>query len=130
MAIYFFFLCCLLVSSCSSGPRAAPIQTPQAALDEAIRGAEGDSILQLSDSFPEQWWTLFQDEQLAAFIEIAFANHPTLQDAQAAILEAAYQANIIRANLAPQLTWEADVSRQKLSETGLAFPMQNGAGGE
>jgi NodT family efflux transporter outer membrane factor (OMF) lipoprotein len=122
-----FILFCL--AGCSSGPRAKPISLPNGALQASVEKANEDPLIVLTDSFPDEWWVLFQDDQLSSFIETAFANNPTLQDAEARILEAAYQAALTRARLYPNLLLSADISRQKLSETGLAFPMQNGAGG-
>jgi NodT family efflux transporter outer membrane factor (OMF) lipoprotein len=120
------FCFCAFGIGCSSGPRAASLPTPETALQASLDEAAADALLHPSDDFPEQWWILFHDEQLTAFIQTAFENYPTLQEAEASILLAASRADFVRANLLPNIYWEADVSRQKLSETGLAFPMQNG----
>lgn len=116
VAFCLFFLC-LALSGCGTGRRAVPMDAPPA-LDEAADQAVTEAPFARGE-LPEDWWNLFGDGQLADFIEKAFARHPTLQSAKAKILAAAYAADLTRSSLFPNLTWGGDVSRQKLSETGI-----------
>lgn len=110
-------LCCIASSGCGTGRRAVPIEPPNA-LETAANQALAEPQF-VPGALPEDWWNLFGDSQLSEFIEKAFAQNPTLQLVKAQILSAAYAADRTRSSLFPNLTWEGDVSRQKLSETGI-----------
>ena len=117
-------LCCMTVlfsatTSCSSGCRSQEIPTPSAALNEALNDSASDPLIDIADELPEDWWLLFDDDQLTDFIITAFHENPTLQAARAKIVGAAYDADRVRAALFPNINWGADVSRQKFSETGI-----------
>ncbi len=105
--------------SCSSGPRAQPIEPPGRVLESATQLAGSDALIELTEYVPDSWWTLFNDCQLSEFIETAFARNPSLQASEAKVLQATYNADRMRSTLYPTLGWGGDVSRQKLSETGL-----------
>lgn len=114
------FAALLAVSAgCSSGYRAEPYELPGSAIEAAADDAGSDPIFDNTRSVPEEWWILFNDDQLTDFILKAFAKNPTLQAAQANILQAAYKADLARAPLFPNLNWGGDVSREKFSETGI-----------
>lgn len=115
------YLPCLLLflSGCSSGPRAEQISPPVIALETSTEKATENSQIDISKPMPCNWWTLFHDEQLDQMIQMLFSRNPTLQVARAKILLATANAERVRASLWPNLYWGADVSRQKLSETGL-----------
>ena len=108
-----------LISGCSSGYHAQPHDLPTDALESALEDASKDPTMHVTQSMPADWWILFNDSQLEEFILTAFVNNPTLQIAQANILKAAYNADLARAPLFPNLNWGGDVSREKLSETGI-----------
>lgn len=116
--IYNAFLCAIL-SGCNDCRFAEPIALPENALEREIQGLINEPPFELGDKIREDWWTLFEDEQLSCFIEKAFVNNPTLQSARRNILAATYNSNRLRSALFPNITWGADVSRQKLSETGI-----------
>lgn len=115
----------ITISGCSDGFRAQPIAPPDQALEIASQQASQDPLIDYHTTFPSDWWTLFQDEQLNQFIQIAFSRHPTLEMARAKIFSARFQADRVRSTLFPHLSWGADVSRQKLSETGIIPFNQN-----
>lgn len=125
----FFRICLglasLALSGCSNGYRAQPIALPIEALDSAADLASQDPLIDFHKALPSDWWTLFQDEQLNEFIKIAFSRNPTLEIARAKISSAQFQADKARSYLFPTLSWGADVSRQKLSETGIIPFNQN-----
>ncbi|MBA3722698.1 MAG: efflux transporter outer membrane subunit [Parachlamydiaceae bacterium] len=114
------------VTSCQSTSRSTPIDLPVSAIEIAIQDTSEDPIFDPNDWLPINWWIIFNDPQLTSFIETAIIKNPTLQIAQANILKSKYAADSVRASLYPSLYWGGDISRQKLSETGLAFP--NGTG--
>lgn len=110
------------ISSCFSPcHRAAPIELPTHAIAAAEEQAflDSDSIVELSHPLTNEWWTIFQDDQLNQFINTTFSANPTLMIAEAHIRQAAANAYRIGSILYPTLTWGADVSRQKLSTTGV-----------
>lgn len=109
----------MTVTSCTASSRAQPIDPPAVALDIAVQDAGTDPLFKTTEYLPQDWWILFEDEQLTEFIQLAFARNPTLHVALANILMAAYNAQRVRAMLFPNLSLGADVSRQKFSETWL-----------
>lgn len=126
-ALFFHSLCLatLAISGCSHGFRAQPIAPPDEALQSAAQQASQDPLIDFHKALPSDWWILFQDEQLNQFIELAYARNPTLEIARAKIFSAQFQADRARSYLFPTLSWGADVSRQKLSETGIIPFNQN-----
>lgn len=116
-------VCALLFFSCSS-QRAPPIDPPFLALEKAREDASQNPLFVSTDWVPSKWWELFYDEQLTGFILKTFERNPTLHSAKANILLAAAAADSVRARLFPYTWWGGDVSRQKLSTTGV-FPFGN-----
>lgn len=117
----------LLIVSCTTGQQADPIDAPSQVLEEVVNEISTDPLFEVGLSIPTEWWTLFQDEQLTDFILTTLENNPTLKEAQAKISLAEAKAQQMRAALYPFIYWGGDVSRQKLSETGLAFPQNPSA---
>lgn len=109
----------ILLTGCSYSERASPLCSPVVALQEAQDNALQNEAFQESEGIPSDWWNLFGDEQLNCFIQTAFARNPTLQAAQANILMAVAAAEHVRAALFPNIWWGGDISRQKLSKTGV-----------
>lgn len=109
----------LIFSGCSNGYRAESKTPPYRTLDIAFQQADENPLIDYHAPLPNEWWTLFDDEQLNGFIDTAFSRNPTLDAARAKIFSAKFQADRVRSSLFPHLSWGADVSRQKLSETGL-----------
>lgn len=124
------FAISLLIFSvgCSCGNRANIIEPPPAAIEEGIQNNYSEELFETANCLPCEWWTLFQDEQLNTFVKTTFSQNPTLQEAYAKILLAASNARRVRANLFPNLFWGGDVSRQKLTETGI-IPFNRTTGG-
>lgn len=90
-------------------------ELPHSALQKAVDESDQD----LNDWIPTNWWTIFDDKQLNDFIETTLLNNPTFQSAQTRILLALTTADKIRSTLLPTITLNADVQREKLSETGV-----------
>ena len=117
-------------AGCSSGYRAEPYELPSSAIEAAAEDASSDPLFKSARSIPEDWWILFNDDQLADFILKAFAMNPTLQIAQTKILQAAYNAELARAPLFPNLNFGADVASEKFSQTWLIPGPPTGLTGE
>lgn len=109
----------IALAGCSSGPRAVPIDTPSSALQGAYDESVDDPLIAYTDALSEDWWNLFDDRQLSEFILAAYARNPTVQEARANILLAAYNADLVRSALYPNINWGADVLREKFSQTGI-----------
>ncbi len=118
------FLALMTMTSCRTGQGAYPYDIPSEALDDAIQTMSNDPLISYDESLPENWWTLFNDDQLSAFIQQALVTNPTLQSAKANILLAAYNADGMKSILFPNFTLGGDVLREKLSKTGL-IPFNN-----
>lgn len=116
-------LCLILfVSGCSSWRREEPLCPPVNALARAQQEAYQDPLF-CPQEISANWWDLFQDEQLNCFIQTAYARNPTLAQARDNIYMAMARADQVRSTLFPNVWWGADVSRQKLSKTGvIPFP--------
>lgn len=108
------------LTSCETVKNTVPLDLPTHAINVAEQSAEKDPLFaSTKDWVAKDWWKVFEDEQLSDFIQRAFIRNPTLQITRANILLAAYNADKARAARFPHLNWAGDVSRQKLSETGL-----------
>lgn len=116
---------CLILHGCSDCYRADPLDLPEEALQQAVQESQNDPLVASNTRLPEEWWVIFGDSQLNEFIDITLCRNPNLQSAQASIYLAATNADRLRASLFPSLIWGGDISRQKLTETGL-IPFQAG----
>lgn len=113
-----------IFTSCRYGVRAEPYDLPYDALEIAAVAVSSEPPFECSEMIPQDWWILFDDEQLNGFIEEAFTLNPTLQAAHAKILLANAYAKSARAAFYPTINWGGDILREKLSETGLT-PFKN-----
>jgi len=68
------------------------------------------------------WWKNFDDPVLAGLIEQALAGSPSLRLAEARVVKARALAGIAESALSPQLSANADSTRQRLSENGTIPP--------
>jgi NodT family efflux transporter outer membrane factor (OMF) lipoprotein len=106
-------------AGCDTGYRAQPMDLPTDALQDAVTAAANDPQIAYTELLPDEWWTLFHDDQLTTFIETAFDRNPSLKEAKANILLAYYNADRVRATLYPNINWGADILREKFSQTGI-----------
>ncbi len=121
----YYLVAVLCLTACSSGIRETVITTPHEAIEDSLQEAVENPIFEKAYDFPEEWWALFDDPQLAQFIQTAYAQNPTLLSAKTRIFAAAYNADNVRSVLFPNITWAADVNREKLSTTGV-IPFSSG----
>lgn len=66
----------------------------------------------------ENWWTLYQDEQLNNVVEQALENNKDLAKAAVAVNRALYNANLVGANLVPTFNGSTSSSAQRRVDTG------------
>lgn len=107
-----------LLTGCQRGWLASPAEMPECALEQVREEASLDSTFEEGPLAPD-WWSLFGDSQLSGLIEFACLCNPTLKGAYEAVLFSFAEVERTRAALFPNLFWAGDVSRQKLSETGI-----------
>lgn len=119
LRLFPFVFLILSLCGCRSEKQAVPFELPSNAIEEAIDEIDSQSIIQRDEELPEDWWSVFNDEQLAHFIAQAFYANPTIQTARANILMAAYNADRLKAVLFPNFNLGGDILRQKFSETGI-----------
>lgn len=117
-----------LLYGCNSVCKLDPIDPPYEAMESAIDDIECTDPIFQDAKMPEEWWLIFNDGQLNEFIETALAQNPTLQISANRINASLAIANRVRASLFPYISLGADVSRQKLSETGV-IPFASGPAG-
>jgi len=105
----------LTIAGCASTGGIAPqaSRTDPASLDagNAIRAADADAQWPAAD-----WWRVYGDPQLDAWIEAAQANNPSLAAAQARVREAMSMAGVARSALAPQVNGDLSIKRQKWAD--------------
>ncbi len=73
------------------------------------------------------WWQSFGDPALNELVARAVAGSPNLRAAQARVVRAGANVGVARAADGPQLTGEADASRQRITATGIYPPPLAGA---
>lgn len=123
MNLGFLFCFIIILTSCEScRERACMIELPTPALEQAYQEASDFTFV---EALSPSWWELFNDPQLTWLIETALVQNPSLQAAQDRIYQAAYGADFEKSYLFPHFGLEADLQRQKLSETGV-IPFQSG----
>lgn len=113
----------LFTSACEScRTRACPIEVPDIALELEV---EDTSRFTTLETLSPDWWKMFQDDQLTWLIVTALEQNPSLLAARDKVYRAAYTADFEKSYLYPHFGLEADLQRQKLSETGV-IPFQSG----
>lgn len=120
--LYLLCVALFLFSSCER-KLAERIDPPVIAIEQAKEEVRGDPSFAHDAPMYPCWWQLFQDEQLTRFLQLAFARNPTLQSARANVALGLANAGKVRSSLFPYVWWGGDVSRQKLSKTGV-LPLQ------
>src|ERR1700687_3342563 len=99
---------------------------PQASLEAGskLRAAEALRSATFSQArWPsEEWWTRFADPQLDGLMTEALSGSPTLRAAEARVRKAQALVGLPRASLAPQLSGNAALTRERFSAHGLVPP--------
>jgi NodT family efflux transporter outer membrane factor (OMF) lipoprotein len=68
-----------------------------------------------------QWWTKFKDPELNKLVNTALCGSPTLQIAESRVRQAQQFAALADSNLFPSVTFDTEISRERITSTGI-FP--------
>jgi NodT family efflux transporter outer membrane factor (OMF) lipoprotein len=97
-----------LLSACITPPRVSPIEKPvDRRTDLGLKGAP--------QHVEDSWWVEYQDPQLDRLVSDALAGNPTLEQTLARLRLAQATVDAARAALWPQVSYDADLSRERLS---------------
>ena len=77
----------------------------------------------------ERWWRGFGDQQLISLVDAALAQNLDILMAVARIREARAVEGVVGAGASPQVSAEASVTRQRISENAIPAPPGSGAAG-
>lgn len=111
----------LLLAGCASYSGIAPV----------AKSLDSEAIAKISTPYAawpqENWWQELQDPALAALIEQALRDSPTLQSAAARLRRASAIAGQTESTLWPQLNASLSSTRERFSERGLIPPPYAGS---
>jgi outer membrane protein, multidrug efflux system len=96
------------IAGCKVGPQyRRPDVTPPQQFRSQLAAAEAGSLADLP------WWQVFNDKALQGLITQALAGNYDLKVAVARIEQARAQVNVVRADLYPQVGYQANAAREK-----------------
>lgn len=115
----------LLLNGCMVGPDFAPPDAPLASsylpggptrptVSADVHGG-ASQLFQNGKDLPGDWWTLFHNKQIDAFVAEAIRNHPDIAAAQAALRAARETALAEQGALFPQVSANASATREVAS---------------
>ncbi|MBP6950701.1 MAG: efflux transporter outer membrane subunit [Alphaproteobacteria bacterium] len=130
-SIIFVWIFCLV--GCTLGPdfeTPAPPETksytesklPEKTVETKGSGGQAQYFIEGKD-LPACWWELFHSKSLNALIEKALKNSPTMQAAQAALLQAQANLQISTAAIYPTLNAQFSPERQRFNPAIFDFPV-------
>ena len=113
----------LAASACTVGPNH---KRPVVNLPDAYRGSAPPAATAADQPSigDQEWWQLFQDEQLQELIRTALRQNFDVRIAAARVAEARAQLGITRADQFPQLDASALAERERVSASPVPFPLQ------
>jgi len=113
----------LAASACTVGPN---YKRPVVNLPDAYRGSAPPAATAADQPSigDQEWWQLFQDEQLQELIRTALRQNFDVRIAAARVAEARAQLGITRADQFPQLDASALAERERVSASPVPFPLQ------
>ena len=113
----------LAASACTVGPN---YKRPVVNLPDAYRGSAPPAATAADQPSigDQEWWQLFQDEQLQKLIRTALRQNFDVRIAAARVAEARAQLGITRADQFPQLDASALAERERVSASPVPFPLQ------
>lgn len=118
-----FALAALLPGACTVGPNYSRPATPVPS-----DYLEPHSKAALSDPELGSWWTRFGDQKLDELVDQALAQNLDVEAAAARIREARTEERAAGAAALPQVSTNASVTRQRISENAIPVPPGSGAG--
>jgi NodT family efflux transporter outer membrane factor (OMF) lipoprotein len=114
----------LLAAALLGGCVDAPSTTPsEVTLKPETLGLSGGATPAIADN----WWTAFHDPQLNALVEQALAGSPSLAAALARVRLAQSELSATRAATYPQVTFDANETRERFSKTYIIPPPIGGS---
>ncbi len=111
----------LMLGGCAATGTAVPPATQRAAADVGL--ADGTATTAVDAA----WWRQFGDATLSALVERALADHPSQKAAADRVVRAQALAEIAAGKDLPQVGFEADAMRQRVTEHGLSPPPYAGS---
>ena len=117
----------LLASGCTVGPK---YKRPDVAVPDSYRGVASEQATQ-THAVPlgdQQWWDVFQDEQLRKLVRTALQQNYDLRIAASRVLEARAQLGITRADQFPTVNGGAGVSDSRTAQSKFFPPFETSAG--
>ncbi len=108
------------LAGCASSAGIAPQSTLR---DSSSLGLKQDEVgAELARNVPAEWWREFGDDNLNTLVALAFESSPNLKLAQARLARAQAITESARSATLPQVTGQADATRQRYSENGAVPP--------
>lgn len=119
LSILLFLTLIVTLSGCLKRHYPDVYESPPLALQDSIENSlEGAPFV--PGSWPNvQWWLMFNDCQLNEIMLKALSDHPNIQIALARIRLAKYAAQYAGSPLWPTIGLEADITRYRVSKTGV-----------
>jgi multidrug efflux system outer membrane protein len=117
VAILFISILC---TGCTVGPN---YKRPTVSVPETYRGLTAEEVAKAETASlgDQNWWEVFQDEQLQDLVRTALQQNYDVRIAAARISEAQAQLGIARANQFPSVSAGADITSQRTAKS-LRFP--------
>ena len=117
--------CVASAAGCASIPshEPAPLPAPESyKLDQQAQAALASESFTHGDWPSAEWWRLFGDQQLDRLIAQALADNPDIRIARFRVQLAQQAAAAVHAGNMPQVSGNADVTREKYSENWIIPP--------
>jgi multidrug efflux system outer membrane protein len=117
----------LLTAGCTVGPK---YKRPDVAVPDSYRGAVYEQATQ-TQTVPlgdQQWWDVFQDEQLRKLVRTALQQNYDLRIAASRVLEARAQLGITRADQFPTVNGGAGVVDSRTGQSKFFPPFETSTG--
>ena len=108
-------LACMGLTACVSVPTTTPTESRLTSDHVGLAAAKAPAI-------NDTWWTAFGDEQLDSLIDQSLHGSPTLASAIARMREAQAELSANRAANYPQISVDAQETRQRFSENYIIPP--------
>ncbi|WP_035715816.1 efflux transporter outer membrane subunit [Azorhizobium doebereinerae] len=122
----------LVLHGCMVGPDSVPPQaplvnsygpegTPKPTTSADVHGG-GTQVFRPGRDLPGDWWKVFRNKQIDAFVQEAIANHPDIASAQAALRAARENVLAEQGSLFPQVSANGSVTREQAAPATSGLP--------
>jgi NodT family efflux transporter outer membrane factor (OMF) lipoprotein len=109
----------LTLSACITPPKVSPVEKP-------VDSRTDLGLSSVRAPVQDLWWSAYQDSQLDHLLKAALMNNPTLGQALARVREAQAVVFATQASLWPYISYDAVVTRERLSSDYVIPPPYNG----